>query len=113
MHLIESMAKRCRFLDCVVDELALPAVVHNTRAEHTCIDGVQLVTARACAPMVRLLDFAEPLMRKGAQALFLKGRDAAAEIEDARKIWRFSAELLPSQSGVEGHIVKVEKIARV
>ncbi len=113
IHLVESVTKRCRFLDAVAARLGLPVTVHNRRAEETEIAGLQVVTARACAPMIRLLEFVQPLMGREARGLFLKGRDAPAEVETAARAWRFAAELLPSRSSVDGWIVKVEKLSRV
>jgi len=113
VHLVESMAKRCRFLTEVVEALALPAMVHNMRAEDARLKGVEVVTARACAPMSRLLGFAQPFFRQGAVGIFLKGKDAATEIADARRTWSFRAALSPSRSDPSGHIVKVEGLSRV
>jgi len=113
VHLIESMAKRCRFLSEVVEQLSLPATVHNARGEDVVINGVEIVTARACAPMTRLLGFAEPLLQRGARGLFLKGRDAAAELVEARKAWkRLTMTTLSSRSDPEGNIVMVEATSR-
>ena len=112
VHLLESMAKRCRFLQAVVDELALPAQVHNARAESLSLT-VDIVTARACAPMPRLMEFAWPYLRKGATALFLKGQDVDAEMADATTSWDFQAQLLPSRSNPSGRIVQVSKVRRV
>ena len=67
------MAKRCRFLEAVVDALALPAEVHNARAEDLALK-VDVVTARACAPLVRLLGFARPYLAKGARRPVPEGR---------------------------------------
>jgi 16S rRNA (guanine527-N7)-methyltransferase len=106
VHLVESMAKRCRFLETVVETLDLPATVHNDRAENLSWD-VDIVTARACAPMTRLLGYARPWMTGHAEGLFLKGQDVAAEIETARQSWRFEAELLPSTSDPRGRIVRL------
>ena len=106
VHLVESMAKRCRFLSEVSAALALPTTVHNTRAENLSLT-VDIVTARACAPMVRLLEFARPYLKKGATGLFLKGQDVEAELADAAKHWNFKAELLPSRSG-SGQVVKLK-----
>ena len=112
VHLVESMAKRCRFLQAVVDELALPARVHNARAESLSLT-VDIVTARACAPMPRLMEFAWPYLRKGATALFLKGQDVDAEMAEATTSWDFQAQLLPSRSSPSGRIVQVGKVRRV
>ena len=82
---VESMTKRCRFLTEVVDELALPATVHNARAENLTLT-VDIVTARACAPLHRLFGYAQPYLATGAQGLFLKGQDVVAEHDRGRKI---------------------------
>jgi 16S rRNA (guanine527-N7)-methyltransferase len=111
VHLIESMAKRCRFLSTVVDELALPATVHNARAENLNL-AVDIVTARACAPLVRLLGYARPYLKAGALGLFLKGQDVAAELEEASKSWDFEADTLPSLSDPRGQIVRVRRLGR-
>ncbi len=112
VHLIESMAKRCRFLSHVVDRLDLPAKVHNRRAEEVSLRGVQVVTARACAPMTRLLGFCWPLLKEGASGLFLKGQSLDTEMEEAEKAWRFKATIFPSRSDVSGSIVKIEGLSR-
>ena len=111
VHLVESMAKRCRFLSVVVAELDLPASVHNARAENLQL-AVDIVTARACAPLTRLLGYARPYLKAGALGLFLKGQDVAAELEDAAKSWEFEADTLPSLSDPRGQIVRVRRLGR-
>ena len=114
VHLIESVAKRCRFLQEVVDTLDLPAVVHHGRAEALdAVLAVEVVTARACAPLPRLLKFAWPFLSTGARGLFLKGQGAEAELADSRESWRLRADLIPSRSDPSGRIVVVEEAARV
>lgn len=111
VHLVDSLAKRCRFLTEVVDGLGLPATVHNSRAEDLSLP-VDIVTARACAPLHRLLGYAQPYLKRGAVALFLKGQDVASELEDATKYWDFEADVLPSQSDARGRIVRVRRLGR-
>ena len=112
VHLVESMAKRCRFLEVVAKDLDLPVQIHNARAEDLNLD-VDIVTARACAPMTKLLGFAEPYLRSGATGLFLKGQDVAAELSVAKKVWNFQSELRTSQSDPRGRIVQVKRLSRV
>jgi 16S rRNA (guanine527-N7)-methyltransferase len=112
IHLIESMTKRCRFLSEVIEQLKLDAIVHNQRAEEVCLKGLDIVTARACAPMVRLLEFAWPTLKQGAVGLFLKGREVGLELDEARKVWSFSAEIHPSRSDASGAIVRLEGLSR-
>lgn len=111
VHLIDSLAKRCRFLSEVVSGLELPATVHNSRAEDLALT-VDIVTARACAPMSRLLGYAHPYLKRGAEALFLKGQDVASELEDAAKSWNFEADVSPSRSDARGQIVRVRRLGR-
>jgi 16S rRNA (guanine527-N7)-methyltransferase len=111
VELVESMAKRCRFLQSVVDRLALPAMVRHARAEDLRLE-VEVVTARACAPLERLLDFAAPFMSKGARALFLKGGEAEAEIDAARGRWRFEAKCETSLSDPRGRLLAIRNLSR-
>ncbi len=111
VHLVESMAKRCRFLAAVVEQLALPASIHNARAESLSLT-VDIVTARACAPMPRLLEFAWPYLRKGATGLFLKGQDVESELVDATRCWDFDWDLMESLSDASGRIVRVKGLRR-
>lgn len=114
VHLVESVAKRAGFLAEVVERLGLPAVVHCARAESLARPpGLQIVTARACAPMPRLLGYAFPHLKSGARGLFLKGRGVEAELTEARRSWRFGAELLPSVSDPSGRVVRIERLSRV
>jgi 16S rRNA (guanine527-N7)-methyltransferase len=111
VHLVESMAKRCRFLTEVVTALDLPATVHNARAENLQL-AVDSVTARACAPLSRLLGYARPYLAKGATGWFLKGQDVASDLEEATKSWKFEAEIVPSLSDPRGQIVRVRRLRR-
>jgi 16S rRNA (guanine527-N7)-methyltransferase len=112
VHLVESMAKRCRFLRVVADELNLPVEIHNVRAEELDLK-VDVVTARACAPMVRLLGYAQPYLKRGATAWFLKGQDVASELAEAATYWKFESTLRPSLSDPRGQIVQVKGLKSV
>ena len=112
VHLVESMAKRCRFLGEVAQNLALPVEIHNARAEDLGI-RVDIVTARACAPLPRLLGYAEPYLKRGATGLFLKGQDVVSELTEAAKYWKFDAELSASSSHPDGRILQVRGLSRV
>jgi 16S rRNA (guanine527-N7)-methyltransferase len=113
VHLIESMAKRVRFLAEVSDKLKLPTPIHHARAEDIrAPKGLEIITARACAPLPRLLGYTEHLFRAGARGVFLKGRDVESELTEARLNWKFEAELLPSQSDSSGRIVRIERLSR-
>jgi len=111
VYLIDSLAKRCRFLQVLVDELKLPATVINGRAESLDLT-VDVVTARACAPMTKLLAFAEPYIRNGADAWFLKGENVDSELQDAGKTWRFDVDIHESLSDPRGRVIHVQRLRR-
>lgn len=107
--LIDSLQKRCRFLQAVVDALTLPATVIWGRAEQQALK-VDVVTARAVAPMDKLLGYAQPYLQRGAQGLFLKGEKAEVELRDATKVWQVDADLSVSRSDPRGRIVTVRSL---
>ena len=109
--LIDSLQKRCRFLQTIVDELDLPATVIWGRAEEQEIK-VDIVTARAVAPLEKLLGYAQPYLKRGAQGLFLKGEKAEAELQEARKVWQVDADLSVSRSDPRGRILTVRTLRR-
>jgi 16S rRNA (guanine527-N7)-methyltransferase len=114
VHLVESVGKKANFLREVVRELGMPAIVHQERAEkfgESCAEAVDVVTARAVAPLKVLCDQAFPLIAKGAIGLFPKGQDVAAELTEAAKYWRLQASTVPSVTSPDGAIVVVRHIA--
>jgi 16S rRNA (guanine527-N7)-methyltransferase len=114
VHLVESVTKRTVFLAAVAARLELPVTIHNRRAEDmTPPIGLEIVTARACAPLSRLLAFAHPCLRRGATGLFLKGREAEHELTQARLGWHFDARLYNSLSDPSGCIIELQKVTRV
>jgi 16S rRNA (guanine527-N7)-methyltransferase len=112
IFLIDSLSKRCRFLDGLVKELSLPATVINGRAEDQKVT-VEVVTARAVAPLDRLLGYAQPYLQAGAVGVFLKGERCEAELIEARRQWHFEAELAVSKSDARGRILSIRRVRRV
>ena len=108
VHLVESRAKRAGFLQHVVSTLSLPADVYNKRAEDLTLPaGVEMVTARACAPLSSLFNLTAHFFESGAEGLFLKGRHVQSELLAARQSWMFGSALTVSRSDPEGRIVRV------
>jgi 16S rRNA (guanine527-N7)-methyltransferase len=113
VHLVESTAKKCAFLQAVTDALGLPAEVHCQRTEAlipTFPSKPDAVTARALAPLPKLLELAFPLLKKGARGLFLKGQDVGAELTEASKYWSIGYKLVHSRTDDRARIVVVESL---
>lgn len=73
---------------------------------------IDCVTARAVAPLHQLIGFAEPLLRRGGKALFLKGQDVEAELTEASQYWKLQPRLHASLTGGQGWIVELDQIER-
>ena len=115
VHLIERNAKKSAFLREALRVTGSPGMVHLSGIEDTVdrIAGpVDCVTARALAPLHQLIGFAEPLMMKGAKALFLKGQDVEAELTEATKYWNIKPNLHSSRTGGQGWIVELDRVER-
>jgi 16S rRNA (guanine527-N7)-methyltransferase len=76
------------------------------------VGRVDVVTARALAPLGRLFAWTKPLLDAGAVALFPKGREVQAELTEAEKSWKFAAEMLPSRTDSQARIVRVTSLER-
>jgi 16S rRNA (guanine527-N7)-methyltransferase len=115
VHLVERNAKKAAFLREALRITGAAGTVHLADIGDS-VDSfsgrVDCVTARAVAPLHQLVGFAEPLVRKGAKALFLKGQDVEAELTEATKYWTLSPRLHSSLTG-QGWIVELDRIVRV
>jgi 16S rRNA (guanine527-N7)-methyltransferase len=115
VRLIEANAKKAAFLREAVRVTGAPAEVHHTRIENfveSFRDPVEVVTARALAPLKLLLDQSFPLLQRGARGIFPKGQDLEAELTEASKYWNIDATLEPSRTDSHGRIVVVHGLQR-
>ena len=113
VHLVERNAKKAAFLREALRVTNSRGHVHLADIGDSVdrITGpVDCVTARAVAPLHQLIGFAEPLVRRGAKALFLKGQDVEAELTEATKYWNIAPSLHPSRTGGHGWIVELDRI---
>ncbi|MEJ0074071.1 MAG: 16S rRNA (guanine(527)-N(7))-methyltransferase RsmG [Alphaproteobacteria bacterium] len=110
VHLVESVQKKAAFLRAAATELSLPAIVHAARIEDfvaATTEQFNVVTARALAPLDRLIGYAIPLLKRGAVGLFPKGQDVEAELTQAAKSWTIDVDLVPSRTDPRSRIVRV------
>jgi 16S rRNA (guanine527-N7)-methyltransferase len=113
VHLVESNRKKAAFLQEVVRTLGAPAEVHAVRIVDF-VDkppqAIDVVTARALAPLAELLPAAYPLLTTGALGLFPKGQDVDVELTEAARCWSIAADLVPSRTDPHGRIVCVKRL---
>ena len=115
VHLVERNAKKAAFLREALRITGSHGTVHLADIGDTVdrITGpIDCVTARAVAPLNQLIGFAEPLVGRGAKALFLKGQDVEAELTEATKYWIIEPHLHASRTGGQGWIVELDRIER-
>jgi 16S rRNA (guanine527-N7)-methyltransferase len=115
--LLEPLLRRAVFLQECVSALDLPnATVVRARAEEKAAARISadVATARAVAPLDRLVGWAAGLLRPGGQLLAIKGQSAEAELEAAEPVLSRlgvqSAEVL--QAG-RGRVISATTIVRV
>jgi 16S rRNA (guanine527-N7)-methyltransferase len=116
VHLVESTGKKAAFLRAVAEEAGLPVTVFHDRIEAFGAGQrpYDVVTARALAPLSRLIPYAKPILDRGAQGLFHKGADLDAEMaaaNDALLGGAVQADVLESLSDPRGRIVRITKAA--
>lgn len=113
IHLVESVAKKCRFLQAVVDDLQLnDAIVHHGRVEALVRFRADVITARACANLAQLFDWGLRFAASSTLWLLPKGAAVDEELAAARKAWIFEAELVPSRTDERGRIVVARGVKR-
>jgi 16S rRNA (guanine527-N7)-methyltransferase len=118
VDLIESNTRKAAFLREVARQTGILAAVAvdilSIRIENAATQAnlprPEVVSARALAPLDRLLALTAPLAGASTMGLFMKGRDAAAEVEEAKKAWNFNVELVPSRTEPDGRIVVIRHL---
>ena len=113
VHLIESDQKKAAFLVDTVRKCGATAKVHACRIEAFSAVRPAAITARALAPMPKLMKLAYPLFSKGTRGIFLKGQNVVAELTEAHKMWKMDYDLVPSRSDPSGTLVVVREVSRV
>lgn len=108
--LVEKSPRKSEFLRAAGKELGLPVSVLTIRLEDAPGALFDVVTARALAPLPKLLGFAASWLKPSGKALLMKGRDTATELAEAREDWTFDLSILDSQSSPEGRVLKVSSL---
>jgi 16S rRNA (guanine527-N7)-methyltransferase len=113
VHLVESDQRKCAFLREAARVTGAKVQIHAQRAETLAFPGAAVITARALAPLPKLLDIAEPFLLPHSICLFLKGKGVEEELTEARKAWKMAVRLLPSRSDERGAVLVLEALERL
>jgi 16S rRNA (guanine527-N7)-methyltransferase len=110
MTLYEATTKKCAFLRAVAERMALHVEIENARMEDLAPRPFDVVTARACAPLPRLLEYAHKFVSPNTVCIFLKGQNVGSELTEATKYWNMKLSQVPSQTDPSGAMVIVREL---
>ncbi len=108
--LIEADMRKAAFLSDAARALDAPVTVLCSRIEVARVAPAALVTARALAPLDKLLGMALPFLAPGGVCLFPKGRRYEAEFALAARHWRWEVERCKSACDAQASILKFSRI---
>lgn len=112
VELVEADSRKAAFLREAARITGAALTIHGCRIESVPPHEVDVVTARACAPLERLLTFAERFAGPKTAYLFLKGERAAEELTLARKAWTMTVAQHTSRADPRGVVVLLQQVNR-
>jgi len=112
IHLVESDRRKSVFLNEAARRMEISVTVHAARIESLPPWPNDAVTARACARLDRLIDYAAPFMAPAGVALFPKGRGVEEELTLAGERWTMTVERFPSLTDLSGVILRMKGVSR-
>ncbi len=111
--LVEADHRKAAFLREAARLTRAPVRVHAARAEQVGLVPAALVTARAFAPLDRLLSVAGPLLAPGGLCLLPKGREVGSELTNAQRRWHMRVEQVASRTSPDGVILAISELRPV
>lgn len=110
--LVESIAKKCRFLETVKTDLELGdrVTIENCRIEALPVQRFDVITARALASVDRLLGWCRPFADENTIWLLPKGAKWADEVSDAQRHYRFSMTHSPSLTDQQAQLLLLRQV---
>lgn len=112
VHAVESDQRKCLFMQNVSRETLANLSVHRARIEELSPFSCDIISARALAPLEKLLEYASPFAHAKTEFLFLKGQDVDEELTKASKCWNMQVEKYRSLTSDDGCIVKLTEVSR-
>ncbi|MEO1194188.1 MAG: 16S rRNA (guanine(527)-N(7))-methyltransferase RsmG [Pseudomonadota bacterium] len=110
VHLVESDQRKAGFLAAVSRETSTPVTIHRERIETLQGLAADCVTARALAPLPKLLGYVARHLAPQGRALLMKGRRTEVELTAAKEGWSMRVLETESRSHPDGRILQVEDL---
>ncbi|HEY3911193.1 MAG TPA: 16S rRNA (guanine(527)-N(7))-methyltransferase RsmG [Stellaceae bacterium] len=112
VELVEAVSRKAAFLREAARVTEAKVMIRACRIAAVPPHPVDVVTARALAPLDRLIDLARPFLGADTVCLFPKGERAGQELTLARKSWTMSALLHQSVADPRGVVLRLQQVIR-
>lgn len=112
VHLVESDGRKAAFLTEAARITETKIHIHRCRIEKLPPFPVKIITARACAPLPKLIEYVEPFLSADTICMFPKGRNAEQELTDSKKNWMMKVTRIRSLTDSFAQILRIEDISR-
>ncbi len=115
LHLADSDTRKCAFLREAARAAGVTPTLHNARIEAVPPFSVDIITARALAPVARIFEFCEGFLDFGPVKptfLLLKGRSGREELTEAANGWKMQTEIRPSITDPDAIVLSVKEVTR-
>ena len=110
VRLVESDQRKAAFLREAARVTATTVTIHARRSDQVPAFPADVITARALAPVPKLLEMASPFIGLPTVCLFLKGGDVGDELTAAQTTWIMKPQVMVSYSDPTGHILRLEEL---
>ncbi|WP_020398556.1 16S rRNA (guanine(527)-N(7))-methyltransferase RsmG [Kordiimonas gwangyangensis] len=112
-HMVEANGRKCIFMSQVSRETSATATIHNERIEALEPFPIDIVTSRACARVLQLIEWASPFLGNTTEMWLLKGEGADEELTEAQACWKMDVTKHKSLSDPNGVILRLSKLERL
>jgi 16S rRNA (guanine527-N7)-methyltransferase len=112
VELVEADSRKSAFLREAARVTSADVTIRACRIQAVPPRPVDVITARACAPLDRLLDVAVPFLASDTLCLFPKGERFNEELTLARKAWTMNVSVEQSLSDRRGVVLRLQQVAR-
>lgn len=111
--MIESDSRKAAFLRTVLRDTRVPGTVLAQRIEDAEPQQADVLSARALAPLPKLLSFADRHLSDNGTALLMKGQNWEKELSDARRQWHFSYVAHKSKTNANAMVLQIGDLVHV
>ena len=112
VHLVESDTRKVAFLREVARITGAKVTIHNCRIEDAELPKIDVITARACASLDKLLRLIAKNVSRETVFLFHKGKNYNTELEEASVNWQYVVSVTPSIVDLQGVILKISDLEK-